>query len=351
MVLRKRVALIEFKKRSEEARFRSPLEDFEEVSQRLEIRSDPLTGGICRINVERTKREKQTAGKEVDLERFVRDSSYRCPFCSGRLEESTPMFVRGLPSRIRRGEARIFPNLFPFAAFHAIGIFSDDHHLFLNEFTPKLLRDCFSGCLEYFRGLKSRSPELRYWYINWNWMPPGAASIVHPHVQIFADDNPTLHLRELLESSRRYLLNNRVNYWSDLIDAELRRDERYIGETDGVHWMAAFAPLADDDIVGIVEDVSSLSELDGELDAFCQGFSRILEGYHELGVRSMNFAFFSGPSDKTTGEYYYLNARLISRPSLAPFYVNDTGFMERLHSESIVETMPEDLARRMKRWL
>lgn len=60
------------------------------------------------------------------------------------------MFAEGLPDRIRVGDAWLFPNLFPFGGHHAVGVFSKDHYLELNQFTSKLLEDCFKGCLKFF---------------------------------------------------------------------------------------------------------------------------------------------------------------------------------------------------------
>lgn len=339
---------MKFEKMIQEARFRSPLKNFEEFSQYVEVRSDPLTGRRCRINVERARREKQVPEKTSELENVIEGSREKCYFCPERLESSTPMFAGGLPDRIRVGETCVFPNLFPFGSFHAVATLSDRHYLQLDEFTPGRIRDCFAACFEYFRLVQETHPELKFWNISWNWMPPGAASIIHPHLQIFTDSSPTLLLRELIEKSRDYYAKEQANYWSNLIKAEKTADERYIGQGGGVHWMASFAPQGNKEILAVIEDVSSLAQLKEKLTGFCEGFSWILKGYHELGIGSMNFATYSGPSDQNMREYYWLNMKLIARPYPIPFYIGDDGFMEKLHFEPVIETMPEDLARRLK---
>ena len=342
---------MKFEKVIQEAKFRNPLKNFEEYSQPVEVRCDPLTGRRCRINVERARREKQIPEKTAELETIILGSREKCFFCPERLQTSTPMFSGGLPDRIRLGKACVFPNLFPFGSFHAVGTLSDQHFLRLDQFTPGLLKDCFAACIEYFKLIQEKHQELRFWYVNWNWMPPGAASIIHPHMQIFADSNPTLLLKELTDRSRDYYTNERTNYWADLIKVEKARDERYIGQSGDVHWTASFAPQGNKEILAVVENVSSLAQINWKLNDFCEGFSRILRGYHDLGVGSMNFATYSGPSDEDMHESFWLNMRLIARPYPTPFYVGDDGFMEKLHLEPVIETMPEDLARRLKQYL
>lgn len=340
---------MEFKKVVQEAKFRSPLEGFQEVTQAVEVRTDPLTGRRCRINIERAKRPKQVQEKTAGLEDLIARSKEKCFFCPGMLESSTPKLPRGMPDRIKAGKAVVFPNLFPFGGYHAVGVFSDDHYLRLDEFTPELLRDCLVACIRYFETISSENPEIRYWYINWNCLPPGAASIVHPHVQVFADSNPTSFLKELMGKSRDYHADESKNYWADLIEAEKAGNERYIGKSGAVHWLASFAPQGNKEVMAVVEEISSPNHLEKKLGDFCEGLSKVLKGYHDLGVRSMTFSTYSGPTDELMDDFYWLNARLIARPHPDPFYVTDCGFMEKLQLEPVIETMPEGLAEKLKK--
>jgi len=47
---------------------------------------------------------------------------------------------------------------------------------------------------------------------------------------------------------------------------------------------------------------------------------------------------------------YSLNLKFISGPYPELFYVSDCGFMEKLHSEVIVETKPESVAENLRRY-
>ena len=343
------MAKIAFEKTVQEARLLSPLQDFKLVAQPIEVRKDPLTERRCRINLERTKRPKQAA-ETTDMENIIEASRAKCFFCPENLEKMTPMFPEDFPERrIKVGTACIFPNLFPFGGFHAVGVFSKDHHLNLNQFSPKLLEDCFEGCLKYFEQVHERHPEIKYWYINWNHMPPAAASIIHPHIQLTADPEPTSRLQELIGSSKSYFDREGSNYWSDLVEVERTGRERLIGKTGSIVWLTSFAPEGNNEVVAVFAGISAIIHLKKRgLGDFCDGLSRTLEGYHALGVQSFNMTTFSGPCDEDLSEYYLLSAKLVSRPNLRRFYTSDDGFMEKLHHESVVETMPETLAGKLR---
>jgi galactose-1-phosphate uridylyltransferase len=338
--------MIKFEKFMEEAKLRSPAEGFREVVQHIEVRKDPLTGRKCRINVDRAKRPKQTTCDTSDFDKIVEKSKAKCFFCPEHIEKSTPMFAEGLPDRIKEGSACLFPNLFPFGGYHAVGVFSADHFLEANHFTPKLLEDCFKTCLKYFELINQKHSEVRYWHINWNHMYPAAASIIHPHVQIIAEAEPSSNLHDLLDQSKSYHKRVGRNYWSDLVSSEKAVGERFIGETGHVTWLSSFAPQDNREVVAVFSGTSSMVGLENHsLHDFCRGLSKVLKGYYEACVRSFNMGVLAGPCDEDIKDHYLLNARLVSRPTPAPFYTSDKGFMELFHREPVIETMPEDLAK------
>jgi len=339
---------IAFEKVVREARLLSPLLDFKPLSQHIEVRKDPLTGKQCRINVERAKRPKEAACV-VDVRKIVRGAKSKCFFCPKNLEKKTPMLPSDFPERrIRVGSACLFPNLFPFGEFHAVAVFSNDHYLTLAQFSPKLLEDCFTACMRYLEQIRAKHPDVNYCNINWNHMPPAAASILHPHVQILADRWPTTQVRELIKSSKRYHDRNGSNYWLDLVDAE-RGGERFIGQTGSVAWLASFAPGGNNEVLAVFLKNSALTQLNKRgLSDFCNGLSWVLKGYCGMGVTALNMGMFSGPSDEDTSDYYLLTAKLVSRPAFHSAYTGDDGFMEKLHCETVVETMPEEIAGRLR---
>lgn len=334
--------MIEFRKKRVTVRLRDPRQGFAEVCQELELREDPLTGRRCRINVQRAERPKQAPSGEFKL-----PEAKDCPFCSANIPKVTPMFAFGMPERVVLGESVVFPNLYPFGGFHAVGVFSRRHELELDEFTPEIIENCFRACLRALALASERQPELRYWYLNWNHLQPAGASIVHPHLQVLADGAPSVHLGQLLEQSREFHEHYGRNYWAELVSAEKGAGERYIGASGGVHWLASFAPMESMEVIAIFEGACSLSELGEGLSDFCRGLSRVLKGYKALGVGSFNLSSFSAPRGERL-EFYSLNFRLIARPPLGQLYTSDSGFMERLHLEPVVDTLPERLAEELR---
>ena len=345
---------IAFEKVVREAELLSPLLGFKPAVHPIEFRKDPLTNRWCRINIERAKRVKQAKAKgTMDLTKIVEESRTKCFFCPENLEKTTPMFPDYFPvRRMKVGAACLFPNLFPFGEFHAVGVFSGDHYLPPDQFSPKLLEDCFRVCLEYFKFIYSKCPDIKYCMINWNCLPPAAASIIHPHVQILADYKPTPQVNELIKASMEYHNRNESNYWLDLIETERKNGERWIGETGSVAWLTSFAPQGNREVMAIFSDgVSTLIRMsESNLKGFCEGLSKVLKGYHEMGVGSFNMSVFSGPNDRDLSDYYLLNAKLISRPNFEPFYTGDDGFMEKFHHEPIIEARPEDIAEKLRNY-
>lgn len=337
---------IRLKKWSETAWLKDPNAGFRLVSQVIEFRQDPLTGRKCRINVTRALRPKVVARGGQSFENLIKESKAGCPFCPEHIEKYTPAFADGFPKRIKFNRCWLFPNHYPFGRFHAVGVLSDEHYLEINEFDPEMIEDCLRACLKYFKIVHSKHPDFKYWYFNWNHLPPGAASIIHPHVQIFADTVPTPHLQELIKSSEKFHERTGTNFWSELVRTEKRIGDRFIAKSGSINWLASFAPQGNNEVMAIFDDISSIAHASTRrLSEFCQGLSLILRGYHKIGVRSFNMALFSGPCNEDLSEFYLLNARMVSRPDPAPFYTSDVGFMEKFHGEPVIEKMPEDMAK------
>ncbi len=335
---------LEFRREVERAAFRSPQEGFRSTAQEIEVRTDPLTGRRSRLNVQRAKRPKHVKCSS-EFDSLIEGSRKGCFFCPENIETMTPKFDPPLPERIWVGEACVFPNLFPFASHHAVAVISKDHHIDIGSFRPEILRDCVRASLEYFRLVHGTDGGAKVWNISWNYMPPAAASLIHPHFQLVASSDPTFFLRLLLEKSREFSERTGENYWRLLVEQERSAGERYIGRTGRIHWLAAFAPIGNKEVVAVFEGRSSLAEVDdSDVSDFCRGLSLLLGGYCGIGVRSFNMGTFSAPVGEAWNDCYWLNIRLVSRPVPATCYAGDIGFMELFQLEPVIDTMPEDLA-------
>jgi UDPglucose--hexose-1-phosphate uridylyltransferase len=317
---------------------------FESDIQYVEFREDPLTGRRCRLNGRRAGRIKQARHIPVPVE--ISGKQEGCPFCPENIEEAVTKFAPGFYAggRIRKGECCLFPNMFPLARHHVAATISTSHFLDLDEFRVEMVSDCMIAAREFVLLVHGHDPDARYPMLHWNHLPPSAASVVHPHVQVLADVWPTSYQQTLLEASREYHRRTGHGFWKDLLEEERRTGERYIGENDSVAALASFAPQGNREVLIIFKRPSSLSDLqDGEIAGFAECVVGLLKAYKRMGVNSFNMSTFSGPMGDKLG-YYSLHAKLISRPPLQPFYRNDTGILERFHHEADIEVMPESFA-------
>ncbi len=343
---------VAFEKEVFEARLCSPLSGFKLELQPIEYRKDPLTAMLCRINLKRFERVKQAVESDNLSKTILEASKADCPFCSENLKRMTPCFPSQITQeeRLRVGSSVLFPNLFPFGEYHSVAVFSDEHNPKLDCFPPEVINDCVKLSIDFMRRIHSRSQDLKYGSINWNYMPPAGSSIIHPHLQVVVDRNPT-HFQDILVGcSEAYHRKYGGNFWRDLIETEAELKDRLIYRDDLIAWLASYAPQGNNEVLGVLPEISSIFEVNGRsLEALSTGISKILKGYNHLGVESFNMSIFSGPFDQSLN-YYALNLRMSSRPRLKAYYTSDQGFMEKLHLESVVETKPEVVAGKLRNY-
>ncbi len=339
-----------FEKVYEKTRFHSPLKGFELDEQDIEYRKDPLTGKWSRVNIQRSQRVKQGEG-DFDYTELIKRSRENCFFCPENIEGSTPKFSSNLlpKGRITRGETHVFPNLFPFARHHAVGTITEKHFLRTGEFEQRQIEDTILASLDFCRTVYAKDPDAKYVTFNWNHLFPSGASILHPHVQITLDSRPTYMTEKVLMASNAYMEKNNRSYWSDLATEEKKLGKRFIASSAGITYLASFSPIGNNEVLIIFNDKTAFTELDTSDSAnLSKGVINILKGYEELGVESFNLTTYSGPIE---GSAFGMNLhmRFVSRPLPRPYYTSDIGFMEGLHFERVVETLPEDVATIMKK--
>lgn len=317
----------------------------------IEYRFDPLTSEQSRLNPARARRIKQAEAGENQLGELIKRSKEICSFCPERVERETPCFPKKIcdEGRIRVGESLAFPNLNPFGECHAVAILSKEHFLNLDEFSPQMIKDNLLAAKRYILSAHARNKEARYPVYMWNYMPPSAGSIIHPHVQILVECEPTPHLSKLIEESSRYYAKSGQNYWRNLIEEERKLGERFVAGDDLLSVTTSFAPRGFNEVCFIFNDTGSLAQLDERrMERFSMYLSRALRAYKELGVGSFNLATLSGPVDHKENQFYWMSMKLISRPYPRGIYTNDSGPMERMQDVWVIDTLPEELARRMK---
>jgi len=341
---------MEFRKEIKTLELLDPTQGFKRQAQQVECRYDPLTGLESRVNRSRATRVKQSQIAGEDVRNIIELTKKDCFFCPDGIGRRTSKFTPEFHTEgsIERGECVLFPNLYPFAAYHAVGTISQRHYLELDEFTPQMLRDNIIASQEYVSLVHHRDTAARFPVWIWNYMPPSGASIVHPHVQVLVDHSPMRGLEEILEGSGEYFQEHGRSYWSDLIQVERDIGERYIAEDDTLAVVATFAPRGNREVQYVFNKASNLCELDErQAGAFADAIVKTLRCYKLMGVDSFNLITYQAPLDERF-EHFRMSARIISRPVFQPFYTNDTGPLERFYGISVIESLPEDVAREMK---
>jgi galactose-1-phosphate uridylyltransferase len=295
---------------------------------RLHFRRETLTGLSCRISSERIRRG-------IDQSSCPEFSPEGCPFCPESLMSVTPVFPDG--RRIIVGESVTFPNLYPFAEWHTVTVITRDHTV--PSFTEQQLVDAFTGQLDSLRGHDG------YASLNWNFLPSAGASLAHPHLQALVDSRPSPLARRYITGSRRYLDEQGRSYWDDLREAE-RAAGRALIEGE-IFWHTSPVPLGEKEIRGILP-LSHLSGLGPLLGELARDLLGMIAFYEKLGTHAFNFSLFLDKEGRDRGFSAFCS--LIARINPNPLSLSDSAFMERLHLEPVILTMPEELARTFREW-
>jgi galactose-1-phosphate uridylyltransferase len=289
----------------------------------LQYREERYTGLRCKISPERIKRH-------IDQSIIPQGDSSGCPFCPENVFTVTPTFSD--KRRVVRGESVTFPNLFPFAEWHTVTVMTRQHMVL--EFSLQQISDALSAQVETLQRFEG------YPSINWNFLPSAGASLIHPHMQALADRRPSAITERYLNASMRYRKDYNESYW-DGVQRQEKDSERYLFG-DEIFWYAHPVPLGEKEIRGILP-ISSIGELENYVDRLAKDMLTVISLYRKLGTYAFNMSFFF---DKT-GEDHGFSAfcTFISRINPNPQSTSDSAFMERLHLEPVILTLPEDLGK------
>jgi galactose-1-phosphate uridylyltransferase len=336
---------VRFKKSVKEVRLLDHTKDFNEKVLHFELRFDPLTRRRARIMNLKFK-----LLSPPDWEKIVsRSLKYPCPFCEINLEKMTPKFPSRLipEGRIKTGEAIVLPNFMPYGEHNAIIIFSYEHFVKPSGFSEEVLANGFLAAQHFLKIVYKKSPKNKYLTINWNYLPPSGASLIHPHLHLMADRDPSDYHGLILRRGKRFWKKFKVNYWSDLIIEEKKRQERFLGETGAVSWLLDFAPKGMMfDVIGIFRDRLSFLEVSSaEFYDFACGLKKIFHYLEENNLISFNLSIFSGIKEK---EYFWTHARLVPRFVIPPMDTSDINFISLLHNESLSIIKPEEVCPELK---
>lgn len=293
----------------------------------LQYREEHLTGLRCRISPDRLKRQ-------IDQTLYLPSNTGGCPFFRDAVMIVTPTFPDG--NRIIRGETVTFPNLFPFGEGHVVTVMTREHTV--TDFSQQKVVDALLSQTEALKRVDGYSS------INWNFLPSAGASLVHPHMQGLSDSVPSRIVELYLAASEQYRQKEGKNYW-DVVRQQERSSNRYLFG-DKILWSSHAVPVGEREVRGILP-ISSLDEMENYVDLVARGIIEIISLYRELGTYAFNMSLFFDKSGEDHGFRAFCS--MISRINPNPSSTSDSAFMERLHLEPVIMTLPEDLGKFYKK--
>ncbi len=317
--------------------FLDPFNDFAPKELAIEVRRCPLSGDVARILSFRAR----PLGP-VDHSDILERDQGKCPFCN--LEQ---MGARFLPAqvpegRLTRGECSLIPNAFPYESMNAVLILGKQHYRRPAQFTPELISE---GLLLAREGFARLAGGMRYASVNWNYMMPAGAGIVHPHFQIAAGRGPTRFQAALAVRARAHAKVG-GDIAADYLEHERKEGSRWIGRLGPAGWVVPFAPRAIYDVMGLVPGGRSLMELgEAQVQKLAEGVCRVLAFFEQKGVAYFNLGLHTtlNPAGGLP-----LMIRMVSRINIGPMLVDEINYFEKLHDEMLTFVPPETLAAELR---
>jgi UDPglucose--hexose-1-phosphate uridylyltransferase len=287
----------------------------------LQYREEHFTGLRCRISPDRLKRQ-------IDQTLYLPPNADGCPFCRDTVFSVTPTFPNG--SRLIRGESVTFPNLFPFGEGHVVTVITCEHTV--AQFSCQQIADALHSQVDALQFAKG------YASINWNFLPSAGASLVHPHMQGLSDSRPSHIVDCYITASEKYRREQGRNYWDAVAEQEKSSDRYLFGEE--MLWFAHAVPVGEREVRGLLP-ISTIDEMENYVDLAAEGILEIISLYRKLGTYAFNMSLFFDKKGNKHGFRTFCS--MISRINPNPSSTSDSAFMERLHLEPVILTLPEDI--------
>jgi galactose-1-phosphate uridylyltransferase len=335
--------MIDFRAQTKRARLHDPRKGFALTEIESEVRQDPLTGDSARIC-----HFAMRAPPAPDLAAIDALSRPGCPFCPERLEAITPRFPEDLVpgGRLRRGDATLVPNLFPYDDYSAIAVLCSEHVQPMDAMPERLIADGLAVAREFIGITAGRvGGGAAYGIVTWNYMPASGGSQVHPHMQVITTATPGNALARQHAAAEAFRSRTGRVYADALIAAE-RDGPRWIGEQGRVAWVAPFAPTGVlGDAMGVIRDRATLLDLDdADIADFATSLVRVLKAFAARGLWSFNLCLLPDAFG-VAPRRHWVTARLLPRFYLNPkLHVSDASYLQLLLDERFAMLTPEEVA-------
>jgi galactose-1-phosphate uridylyltransferase len=331
--------------RSERIRVPLAMPSGERRELEVELRYDPLSGDQCRL----TPRRPIVRFRAPHLVEEVPPEDGVCPLCPENLEALTPHLDPAVfpEPRMRRGEAVLFPNLFPYGRWSGVIALTYEHFVRLDRYTPSHYADGLGLALDYFRALQRAGDPGRYAAVTQNHLPSAGGTLVHPHLQVHFDEKPQNFFRRAKEDLAAHRARWGRAFFDELIEEEARRGERWLGEEGGVHLMVPFCPRGFAEFWLVAPGLRSLNHVtEGHLEVLARRVTELLGFYHTLGWNSFNLALCTV---EEPGHDFPLWCRVVLRGRFGHYARSDISFHEKLLEEFAFSVSPEETAVRYRK--
>jgi hypothetical protein len=163
-------------------------------------------------------------------------------------------------------------------------------------------------------------------------------------MQGLSDSRPSRIVDKYLRASQQYRRKHGRNYW-DALKANEQVSDRYLFG-DKIVWVAHAVPVGEREVRGILP-ISSVDEVGDYVDLLARGILEILSLYRNLCSYAFNMSIFFDKKGEDHGFCAFCS--IISRINPSPSAIGDSAFMERLHLEPVILTLPEDLGKYYKK--
>ena len=335
-----------FRREPRVARLHDPRRGFALSDVESEIRYDPLTGEsarICHFSL--------PAAPPPDISAVVEARRPGCPFCPGKVGVVTPRFPETLVpgGRFHRGEAVVFPNLFPYDELSAVIVPGPAHDLAAGDVPEGLVVSAVAAARDFLAATLPRIGGDLHGLVTWNHMPPAGGTQIHPHLQVVGTSEPGNAIRRELLAETAWLAAHGRPFAPDLLAAEDAAG-RVVGRTGPWTWHVPFAPTGVlGDCRATLPGKATLLELDdADVASFAAGLRRALRGFAATGLWSFNLTFVPDRAGERSGRHA-LSARLLPRLWIDPaLHVPDANYLHMLLGERFSMAWPEEVAGRLR---
>lgn len=269
-------------------------------------------------------------GLEItSIENFDEVINKPCVFCTPEKLAKFDEKIFG-EKMLENEYAFLFPNINPYAAHSAVCAFKK-HYIKPSDFNATMIENNLELCMKYLEKVREMDEKAKYFSINWNYMMPAGASILHPHMQVVASEHPTTYMEKVMEDK---------NAFKEYVHEEIK-SERFVGSINNIEIFTPFAPFGFNEVVGVVE-----GSLKDNISNIASVLEKIISYYASIGRNSFNIAIYSSFDDSIP-----LHFRCITRQNMVKYYRNDCMFFEKLHEEVILEKKPEEVAMELREFL